>query len=191
MGSANPRLIAIDVETTGLDHRSDQLLEVGVIALDDHPTEIAHYHSLFPPFSLWEDFLAKLDPVVSEMHDKSGLLEALKDGRLAGTTTRTVDQDLSLFIAAHYGDDRPYLVGRNPAFDRAWLEFWLPETARRLHYRSFDVTVLGDLGDRNPSLGAPKAGRAHRALDDAREAAEILRWWREWSSAPIGTGNGE
>lgn len=186
MNPDNPHLVAIDVETTGLDPTLDQLIEIGAVALDEQLVEVETFHTLVYPPHGWAKPLMAMPKEVKEMHAASGLLDDLKEAyESPAKRVPPVDAEAALveFIGRHYGDVRPYLLGRNPAFDRAWLEHWTPKASQLLHYRSIDVTGFAWLGDLNPDLGAPKAGRAHRALADAKEAVEVVRWWRDHAIA--------
>lgn len=178
--TADCRLISIDVETTGLDCRSGRPLEIGAVALDSGLSEIGTFHALFPPFSLWGDFLESLNPTARETHTKSGLLDDLKAGRSTrGIPVSEVDRNLSQFVVSHYRHTQLRLISSSPDFIVGWLDSWFPNSARRLDNRTLDVAVLSWLSDERPSLGAPKPKEQHRALEDAREAVEMLRWWRD------------
>ncbi len=74
------------------------------------------------------------------------------------------------------------LAGSTVGFDRAWLRKHMPALEVLFHYRSIDVSSLTELAERwAPTVyeGRPKAGAAHRALDDVRESISYLRYYRD------------
>ena len=183
-------VIAIDLETTGLDPDGGRILEVAAVAVDRDMAETGVFQSLVGPANgeSLEALLDSFDPDVLEMHHKSGLLSNLgkacsdqtwRESSKSALTLASVEERLTSFIGDQYNGKRPYLLGRNPSFDRGWLEHWMPAAAKALHYRSIDVTAFAWLEKYNSGLSTPKPQRTHRALDDARDAVAVAKWWTE------------
>lgn len=175
----NEALLWLDVETTGLSHETDWLLEVAAIAT----TFDANLEPLGEPFSecltLPEIGLRDIDPHVLEMHSTNGLWRACKtNGRslsnLSGKLGATMTQWGLL--------DGPtvYLAGRSVHFDRGWLP-QLEDAAAltwrarlNLSHRHFDLTAIKAYAT---LAGIPMSvpEDAHRALDDVQADITLAR----------------
>lgn len=156
--------IAVDVETTGLDPRTGQVIELAVRRFrydaDGLITDIDRAYE-------WrEDPGEPLDPDISA-------LTGLADADLAGCEIDT-DGATRLLRSASF------VVAHNSAFDRTWVEQRLPEAAglnwvcsmRQVDWRArgFDGRVLGYLLVQN---GFYHCG--HRASSDVDALIEMLR----------------
>jgi oligoribonuclease len=170
-------LVWMDLEMTGLDHTRDQIVEIATIVTDDELRTIAEGPDLVVHAD--DDVLATMDPVVVEMHTRSGLLPAIR----ASTVTieeagaKTLD-----FIREHVSDPRTVpLCGNSIGTDRRFLARYLPDIENYLHYRSVDVSSVKELVKRwYPDLtqAMPRKLGLHRALDDIRSSIEELRYYR-------------
>ena len=69
-------LVWMDLEMTGLDHTRDQIVEIATIVTDDELRIIAEGPDLV--IHADDEALGAMDPVVVEMHTKSGLLDAIR-----------------------------------------------------------------------------------------------------------------
>jgi oligoribonuclease len=170
-------LVWMDLEMTGLDHTRDQIVEIATIVTDDELRIIAEGPDLVVHAD--DEVLATMDPVVVEMHTKSGLLPAIRTSTvtIADAGTATLD-----FIRAHVPDPRTVpLCGNSIGTDRRFLDKYLPEIENYLHYRSVDVSSVKELVKRwYPDLtqAMPRKAGLHRALDDIRSSIEELRYYR-------------
>ena len=168
----------MDLEMTGLDPTRHVIVEIATLVTDDDLNVVATGPDLVvhqPP-----EVLAAMEPVVREMHTRSGLLDAIaaSDVTLADAGARTLE-----FIKRHVPSPRTVpLCGNSIGTDRRFLAAWLPEIENYLHYRSVDVSTLKELALRwAPEVleAAPKKSSSHRALDDIRESVAELRYYRE------------
>lgn len=169
----------IDVETTGVDHNSDVLLEVAAILTDLQGNEISRYtgptlvsYSADELDALMENSHER----VREMHAKSGLLADLYSGMDMKTLQEAVsltelDRSLSAWVQEQELERRPYVGGNSITLDRNFLEINTPEFFNTLHYRSVDATTimlfLGALGHTVPRR---EGNYTHRAIDDITES---------------------
>jgi oligoribonuclease len=167
----------MDLEMTGLDPARHRIVEIATIITDDQLQVIAEGPDLVVHQP--EDALAEMEPVVLEMHTRSGLLDAIR------TSTVTLDEaggQTLAFLKAHLPAPRTVpLCGNSIGTDRRFLAAYLPEIEDHLHYRSVDVSSIKELARRwYPELnrGRPHKQGTHRALDDIRESIEELRWYR-------------
>jgi oligoribonuclease len=126
-----------------------------------------------------EAALAQMDPVVVEMHTRSGLLDAIRASTitLADAGAQTLE-----FIKSHVTEARRVpLCGNSIGMDRRFLAAYLPEIEEYLHYRSVDVSTIKELVKRwYPGLNntRPRKMGAHRALDDIVESIAELTFYR-------------
>jgi oligoribonuclease len=168
---------------TGLDLRRDALIEVAVIVtdaelvpLDDGVDVIIHAH---------DDVLETMLPVVREMHDASGLTEAV---RASTVTLGDAEQVVLDYVKSHVSDPKTApLCGNSIATDRAFLARDMPALDGHLHYRMVDVSSLKELAKRwYPRVyqSQPEKGLAHRAGADIRESILELAYYRRTLFVP-------
>ncbi|MPY92258.1 MAG: oligoribonuclease [Acidimicrobiia bacterium] len=173
----------MDLEMTGLDPTTDVIVEIATLVTDDDLLVVAEGPDLVVHQS--PEVLARMEPVVREMHTTSGLLE-----RIATSTVSLSDAGAATldFLRAHIPEARTVpLCGNSIGTDRRFLAAWLPDIEAFLHYRSVDVSTIKELAQRwYPAdlEAAPAKASAHRALDDIRESVAELRWYREHLFVP-------
>jgi oligoribonuclease len=168
----------MDLEMTGLDPARNTIVEVATIITDDHLEIVAEGPDLVVAAS--EEQLAGMDEVVRTMHQRSGLLDAI---RASNITLQEAGQATLAFLRDHIAEPGTVpLCGNSIGTDRRFLAVWLPEVEAYLHYRSVDVSTVKELARRwYPAAFAdgPKKVGSHRALGDIRESIEELRYYRE------------
>ena len=121
-----------------------------------------------------------MDPVVVEMHTRSGLIGLIRESTVsldeAGAATLE-------FIKTHVPEPRSVpLCGNSIGTDRRFLARYLPAIEDHLHYRCVDVSTVKELAKRwYPSLDNERPFKvgAHRALDDIRDSVRELQFYRE------------
>ena len=171
------RLVWIDCEMTGLDLRRDALIEVAAIVtdpelkpLDDGVAVIIHAH---------DDVLDEMLPVVRDMHEASGLTDAVRASRVTLGEAEKVVLD---YVKSHVSDPKTApLCGNSIATDRSFIARDMPALDEHLHYRMVDVSSIKELAKRwYPRVyqSQPEKGLAHRALDDIRESIVELAYYR-------------
>ena len=177
------RLVWIDCEMTGLDLRRDALIEVAVIVtdaelapVDDGVDVIIHVDN---------DVLETMLPVVREMHDASGLTDAV---RASDVTLGDAEKLVLDYVKSHVSDPKTApLCGNSIATDRAFLARDMPLLDEHLHYRMIDVSSLKELAKRwYPRVyqSQPEKGLAHRARADIRESILELAYYRRTLFVP-------
>jgi len=163
---------------TGLDPARNVIVEIATLVTDDQLEVVAEGPDLVVHQP--EDALAAMEPVVRDMHTRSGLLPAIQASTisLADAGAATLD-----FIRQHVPAPRSVpLCGNSIGTDRRFLAAYLPDIENFLHYRSVDVSTIKELALRwAPAVveKAPRKETTHRALDDIRESVGELRWYRE------------
>ena len=163
---------------TGLDPDKHVIVEIATLITDDNLELIAEGPDLVihqPP-----DVLERMNPIVVEMHTKSGLIN-----EIASSTVSLADAGAQTmaFLKEHIPAERTVpLCGNSIGTDRRFLLSYLPEIEEYLHYRSVDVSSIKELVRRwYPDVLAQRGWKAgtHRALDDIRESLAELRLYRE------------
>ncbi len=162
---------------TGLDPDTHVIVEIATLITDDDLELIAEGPDLV--IRADTDQLAAMDPVVREMHQKSGLLAMIE----ASTVTLEEAGEATLeFLKAHIDTPRTVpLCGNSIGTDRRFLARQLPEIEEFLHYRSIDVSTLKELARRwvpQAVAEAPDKAGGHRAMDDIKESLDELRHYR-------------
>src|SRR6478672_9582658 len=173
----------MDLEMTGLEPARHVIVEIATLVTDDDLNIIAEG----PDLVVHQDdaALAEMDPVVVEMHTRSGLLDAIRASTLtlADAGAQTLE-----FIKAHVAEPRRVpLCGNSIGMDRRFLAAYLPEIEEYLHYRSVDVSTVKELVKRwYPGLNntRPRKAGAHRALDDVMESVAEMKYYREHVFVP-------
>jgi oligoribonuclease len=154
------------------------IVEVATLVTDDELGIIAEGPDLV--IHQPEEALETMDPIVVEMHTKSGLLEAIRASPISLVDAGAATLD---FIRTHAPEPRSVpLCGNSIGTDRRFLARYLPEIEAHLHYRSIDVSSVKELVRRwYPKIaqGRPQKVGQHRALDDIRESIDELRYYRD------------
>jgi oligoribonuclease len=168
----------MDLEMTGLDPNKDTIVEIAVLVTDDNLQVVAEGPDLV--ISTLPELLADMEPVVREMHSKSGLLDAIQSSTI---TIEEAGRQVYDFIREYVPTPRSSpLCGNTIGTDRRFLAAYLPQIEEYLHYRSIDVSTLKELCRRwYPDILAklPTKSSTHRALDDIRESIAELAFYRD------------
>ncbi len=163
---------------TGLEPSRHVIVEIATLVTDDDLNIVAEGPDLV--IHQDEEALARMDPVVVEMHTKSGLLDDIRASTisLADAGAQTLE-----FIKSQVTEARKVpLCGNSIGMDRRFLAAYLPEIEEYLHYRSVDVSSIKELVKRwYPALNSsrPRKAGAHRALDDIVESIAEMKFYRE------------
>ncbi len=167
----------MDLEMTGLEPANNVIVEIATLITDDELNIVAEGPELV--IQATDEQLAVMEPIVVEMHTKSGLLEQIKASTISleDAGSQTLD-----FLKEHLEARTVPLCGNSIGMDRRFLDAYLPEIENFLHYRSVDVSTIKELSRRwYPEVltEAPRKAVAHRALDDIKESIDELRHYRE------------
>ena len=167
-------LVWLDLEMTGPDPMTDQILEIGCVVTDRHLEVVAEGPNLV--INQPDDVLDAMSPVVVAMHRDSGLLELVRASKLSVAEAQA--QTLA-FLRQHVIEGKAPLCGNTIWKDRLFLKRYMADLDRILHYRNVDVSTLKELVGRwYPAVEAPPKKKSHRALDDIRESIAELRFYR-------------
>lgn len=178
MSAVRDELVWIDCEMTGLDLKSDRLIEIAVLVTDSELNVLGD--GIDVVIHAEEDALTSMVDVVTQMHTKSGLIEEVRASTIDLATAETVALD---YIRDHVKQAKTApLAGNSIATDRGFLARDMPKLDDYLHYRMIDVSSIKELCRRwYPRIyfGQPEKGLAHRALADIHESIRELRYYRQ------------
>ena len=180
--AANERLVWIDLEMTGLDPLSDEIVEIACIITESDLTEIDEGISIVVKPS--DAPLAAMDPFVVDMHTTSGLITEIPDG----TTLADAEERVLAYITERVPEARKApLAGSSVYVDRGFLARYMPRIDQHMHYRLIDVSSFKELARRwYPRIyfASPEKTGNHRALADIRESIAELRYYRDAMLVP-------
>ena len=148
-----PSIVALDLETTGLDSKTDAIIEIGAIRFNDRRVEEEFQTLIRPPRGIPE-FITNLTGISNQMVQNSPTIEE-------------IIPELEDFVA-----DLP-ILGHNVKFDVGFLReqglFRYNETLDTYDMASVLLPGAGryNLGALGQYLGIPFPAE-HRALEDAR-----------------------
>jgi len=168
---------------TGLDLRSDRLIEIAVLVTDADLNVLGE--GIDVVIHAPEDSLSSMIEVVAQMHTKSGLIDEVR----ASTVDLPAAEDMVLdYIRGHVRSAKTApLAGNSIATDRGFIARDMPKLDDYLHYRMIDVSSIKELCRRwYPRIyyGQPEKGLAHRALADIIESIRELKYYRQTAFIP-------
>lgn len=155
--------VIVDTETTGLNHRKDEIIEIGVVAFTyDHAGAIGDVTGVYG--GLQQPSI----PIPAEVTRLTGITDEMVAGQMIDLALlRTIVDDADLVIAHNAGFDRPFCEALSPVFTgKAWT---CSVSEIDWSRRGFEGTKLGYL------IG--QAGyfhEGHRAVDDCFALLEVL-----------------
>jgi len=155
--------IVLDVETTGLDTASDEIIELGMVKFTYLPSgEIVR---IVDTFNSLNEPSKSIPPEVTKLH---GINDAMVAGhKIDGSAIDLFVSDAVVVIAHNAGFDRRFAERYWPTFvDKAWAC-----SVNNIDWRQhgFEGSRLGYL-----LAGVGMFHQAHRAVDDCRALLEVL-----------------
>ena len=163
IGQSTKTGILLDVETTGLDQRKDEIIELGMVKFDYLP----------------DGRIAGLKEAFSSFNEPSVLIP-LDITALTGITNEMVaGQRIDEAAVSSFANDAVIVIAHNASFDRKFAERYWPIFQRKawgcsateIEWRrhGFEGSRLGYLLN-----GAGFFHQAHRAVDDCHALLEML-----------------
>lgn len=175
--ATSDRLVWIDCEMTGLDPRSDELVEIACIVTEGDLTELDGGVSIVIKPN--DAPLAAMDDIVVAMHTESGLIDEIP----LGTTLEDAQAQVLAYVRSHVDESRKApLAGSSVYVDRGFLAQYMPELDGYLHYRLIDVSSVKEMVRRwypRVYYSTPEKTGNHRALGDIRDSIAELRYYRD------------
>ena len=168
----------MDLEMTGLEPARHVIVEIATLITDDNLNVVAEGPDLV--LHATPEQIAEMGDFVTEMHTKSGLLDAVK-----ASTVSVPDAEAATlsFLKEHIPEARTVpLCGNSIGTDRRFLQEYMPALEEFFHYRNVDVSTLKELTRRwHPEVLSAMEVKAttHRALDDIKESIAELAHYRD------------
>jgi oligoribonuclease len=183
VNAVRDELVWIDCEMTGLDLRSDKLIEIAVLVTDGDLNILGD--GIDVVIHADDSALNSMVEVVAEMHSRSGLIEEV---RASTVDLATAEAAVLEYIRKHVKQVKTApLAGNSIATDRGFIARDMPALDSFLHYRMIDVSSIKELCRRwYPRIyyGQPTKGLAHRALADIHESIRELKYYRRTAFVP-------
>ncbi|WP_233249846.1 3'-5' exonuclease [Limnohabitans sp. Bal53] len=117
-GQATRRVIVLDTETTGLDSKSESIIELAMLSvLVDAVTGAP-----VGPVSIYESFEDPGKPIPPQITEITGIDDSMVQGqRIDDAAVNALVQAADLVVAHNAGFDRPFVEARFPVFaGKAW-----------------------------------------------------------------------
>jgi DNA polymerase III subunit epsilon len=155
--------VILDVETTGLDHQKDEIIEIGMIKFDYLPDgTIAGLRDVLTAFN------EPAVPISPEITALTGITDEMVAGQ------RIDEAAVSAFV-----DDAVIVIAHNSSFDRKFAERYWPIFERKAWGCSMTEVEWRKHGFEGSRLGYLLNGvgffhETHRAVDDCHALLEVL-----------------
>ena len=183
LSAVRDELVWIDCEMTGLDLRSDRLIEIAALVTDADLNVLGE--GIDVVIHTDDEALDGMVEVVARMHRSSGLTEEVRASTIDVATAEELVMD---YIRSHVPQAKTApLAGNSIGTDRGFITRDMPTLDDYLHYRMIDVSSIKELCRRwYPKIyyGQPEKGLAHRALADIQESIRELRYYRRIAFVP-------
>ena len=168
-------LIWIDLEMTGLDSASDEILEIATVVTDIALREIAVGPELVIGQS--KSVMDAMDDWNTRQHGESGLTERVL---ASSVSTKQAEKATLDFLHRHVEAGMSPMCGNSICQDRRFLARLMPELEAYFHYRNLDVSTLKILAYAwYPEVAAGFSKEtSHRALDDIRDSIAELAYYQ-------------
>lgn len=170
-------LVWIDCEMTGLNPEIDCLVEVAVV-ITNSELEIldAGLDVIIKPRA---ESWSQMNDFVRQMHTQSGLVDDIENGVELEDAEQLILDYIKKFVP---NEKEAPLAGNSIGTDRMFLNRYMPNLDKYLHYRNIDVSSIKELTRRwypRVYFQLPKKDGGHRALADILESIQELRYYRE------------
>jgi len=187
MATTETALAWTDVETTGLTAHTDHLLEVAIVMTDLDLVEldpVGFQAKVLHTKEQADRMRAQAGPVVREMHDRTGLWDAITDPRQARPLEEVAARALAYVRRFAPAPRSARLAGSSCRLDLNFVDEHLPALAKHLHYRMLDVSSWVGPAQWWAGVEPMEKKLAHTAMADIRESINEMRFVR----AALGLG---
>ncbi|KGL83093.1 hypothetical protein N309_08990, partial [Tinamus guttatus] len=144
---------------TGLDVEKDRILEMACLITDCDLNVLAEGPHLI--IKQPDELLDGMSEWCKEHHGKSGLTKAVKESKIS---LQQAEYEFLSFVRQQTPPGLCPLAGNSVHADKKFLDKYMPQFMRHLHYRIIDVSTVKELC---------------RALEDIRESIKELQFYRD------------
>jgi len=164
-------LIWIDLEMTGLDTQSDNIIEIATIVTNQDLEIIAEGPEIV--INQNKNIMDEMDEWNTKHHGKSGLTDKVL---LSKITTQDAEIETLNFLKKFVKAGISPMCGNSICQDRRFLARQMPELEKFFHYRNLDVSSLNILSNiwRPDIAKSVKKSSKHRALEDIKDSINEL-----------------
>lgn len=165
-------LLWVDLEMTGLQSKTDRIIEVAAEVTDFEFKTLASYEAVihYP-----EDVITTMNDWSADQHAKSGLIEKIRNST---KDEDTVVREFAAFIKENFKDEPAILAGNSIHNDREFIKQWWQPVEDLLHYRMLDVSSFKIVMQGKFGIAFNK-NDAHRAFDDIQASIAELQYYLE------------
>ena len=189
MADPASKLVWVDCEMTGLGVPggvgNDRLLEIAVIVTDSDLSNVHKGPNLIIHQS--DQVLANMNDWCKNQfgwkadgnHDADKLAAQVKASTV---TEQEAEKQVIEFVSKHVAQGKGLLSGNTVHADKRFLEAYMPNFMKYLHYRILDVSTVKEICSRwypEDFAKAPPKAYKHRALDDIEASITELKFYRE------------
>ena len=169
-------LIWLDLEMTGLEPKTDKILEIATVITDGDLNILAEGPVIAVHQS--DELLDGMDEWCTNQHGRSGLTARCKASKF--TEEDAIKQTLD-FLTAWVPPAKSPMCGNSIGQDRRFLNKYMPELEAYFHYRNLDVSTVKELARRwKPELLKDVTKKSsHLALDDIKDSIMELKVYQQ------------
>ncbi len=164
------RLLWVDLEMTGLEAKTDRIVEVAIIVTDFDFKVLDKYEAVI---SQSEEVIKSMNPWAASQHSASGLTAKI---RSSDKTEKQVIEDVVELINKNISGEMAILAGNSIYNDRLFIKQWWPEVDELLHYRMLDVSSFKILMQAKYNEEFVKQDN-HRAMEDILASIDELKYY--------------
>jgi len=162
-------LFWLDMEMTGLDATTQQIIEIALIVTDIEFNILETFECVV--FQN-DDVLNNMDDWCKMHHGKTGLLAKIP----FGTPLKEVEKSLLQIVEKYSPKEKAVLAGNSIHQDRKFVDRWMPDFSSKLHYRMCDVSSFKIIFEHKYKKKYKKQNQ-HRALADIQESIAELKFY--------------
>lgn len=173
----------LDLEMTGLDEQKDVILQAALIVTNENLEPQEEFVC-----DIWQPqhLLAQMTPFVTEMHERTGLIERVKKSKM----DLAIAEKALIERVVGWCSYPATLCGSSVGYDRRFIDRWMPGLAGYLSYRIIDVSsikLLARLWYGEAGTFQKRTEGEHDALFDIQQSLLELAFYRRTIFAEAGT----
>lgn len=167
-------IIWVDCEFTGIDYRTQTIIEIAVIVTDKDLNQIAE------PIQF---IINQPDEVLDNASEwvKEHIPQVLEASRKSTVSIKQAEEEILEYLEKYTERGVSPMGGNSIGSDRHMMHYRMPELEKWFHYRNVDVSTFKELVRRwRPELEDMVVKKeTHRALDDIIESIEEMRIYKQ------------